>query len=109
MEYREMLNQTCEIGDKLQGSINDILLQEQYCAKMEILTIYLRQKREEAQLKLKYFREINDKFFNQSMKILELAIDNANVELAKSALDGVRVMRETYPEFYRSFNDNLFL
>lgn len=109
MEYQEILNQTCEIGDKLQESINDILLQEQYCAKMQILTTYLKQKRELAELELKHFREFNDKVFYQAVKILDLAIENANVELAKASIETIITMKKTYPEFYKSFNKNLFL
>lgn len=109
MKYQEILQETYQIGNELQDSINNIILQEQYCVKMQIITKYLQQKKELADLQLKNFREVNDKIFSQAIKILDLAIENANVELAKASLDTISAMKKTYPDFYKSFNETLFL
>lgn len=64
---------------------------------------YLENKREEADLYLNNFREFNDKVFKQAMEILDVAIETANAELAENALLTISTLKDTYPDFYNSY------
>ncbi len=57
---------------------------------------------------LEMFRNMNDKIFQQTMQILDLAIQEANVPLAECAIQTVNTMKDTYPQFYKSYVKQLF-
>lgn len=86
---------------------NDAAACKNYCAQAEIYRRYLINRREEAGLLMKNFREVNDKIFSMSMQILEMAIDSANAELAKASLELLETMRKTKPDFYKAYYKHL--
>lgn len=104
MELHVVLHDAIDAGNALLQYADNRILQETYCAKLEIYRHYLVQKRETAELYLKQFREYQDKIFHQAIEILDLAIENANVSLASAALETIRTMKNTYPDFYRSYH-----
>lgn len=65
--------------------------------------MHIQQNREISDLYLKQFQEFNDKIFVQAMQIIDLAIENANVELAENALETVELIKSKYPDFYNSY------
>lgn len=104
MDWQRILSDTCEAGDAMLAYSQRRITQETYCAKLQIYRQHLQNQRETAELYLHQFRSYNDKIFQQSVEILDVAIEYANVPLAQAALETIRVMKETYPTFYRSFH-----
>lgn len=103
MNFFDITNRTVSDSEAVLNSINDIVACETYCVQAEIYRTYLIQNREKAELFRQNFREKNDKIFSMSMKILEIAINAANTELAESALKTIETMRKTYPDFYKAY------
>lgn len=108
MDFKIISSNTYECGENLMNDVNDILEAERYCAACNAYRLYLQHNREKAELYYQNFREQNDKIFKQAIKILDIAIDIANQELAESAVDLIRTMKNTYPEFYNAFYRQLF-
>ncbi|MDE6087192.1 MAG: hypothetical protein K2G25_02270 [Oscillospiraceae bacterium] len=108
MDFFEITNRTASDSEAILNHVNDIVACEVYCAQSEIYRTYLMQNREKAELFKQNFRETNDKIFLMSIKILEIAIDMANTELAESALKTIETMRKTYPDFYKAYYRQLF-
>ena len=103
MKFELLANQTYIQGNNVLENAQNILEWEAYCAKVQVYIQYIKNKREEADLYLNNFREFNDKVFKQAMEILDLAIENANTELAENALLTLTTLKSTYPDFYNSY------
>ncbi len=104
MKFRTIIQNTYDQGQDVINSVGGIIECEAYCAQAQVYIKYLRNKREEAELYLQNFREFNDKIFKQAMEIMDIAIDSANAKLAESALETIKIMKSTYPDFYNSYN-----
>lgn len=102
-DFLEIIDKTTSDSEKFLNSINDIVASEAYCVQAQIYREYLIKNREKAELYRQHFREQNDKIFSMAMKILDVAIDTANRELAESALSLLEAMRRTYPDFYKAY------
>lgn len=103
MDFFDLINKTASDSEAVLNSINDIVACKAYCAQAEIYSTYLIQNREKAELFRQNFRETNNRIYSMSMKILEIAIDVANTELAESALKTIETMKKTYPDFYKAY------
>ena len=103
MKFELLANQTYIQGNNVLENAQNILECEAYCAKVQVYIQYIKNKREEADLYLNNFREFNDKVFKQALEILDLAIENANTELAENALLTLTTLKSTYPDFYNSY------
>lgn len=108
MEFQVIQQNVVSSGSDVMESVQNILICEAYCVQAELYRNYLRQNRELADLYLEMFRNMNDKIFQQAMQILDLAIQEANVPLAESAIETINSMKDTYPEFYKSYVKQLF-
>lgn len=108
MKFDVLLSQTCEAGDNLLNSAQNILTYQTYCAQAQIYRKYLQQNLEKAELYYQNFKTFNDKIFNQATEILDIAINEANTELAQCAMDMISTMKSTYPDFYHSYTKQLF-
>ncbi|WP_044973786.1 hypothetical protein [Ruminococcus sp. HUN007] len=108
MKYEFLLLKTCDAGEAVLNNIQNILTYETYCAQAQIYRKYLQQNREKAELYYKNFKTFNDKIFNQAIEILDIAINEANTDLAQSAMDMINTMKSTYPDFYKAHNKQLF-
>lgn len=108
-DFLKIINKTVSNSESVLNSMHNILVCEAYCAQTEIYCTYLRQNRKKAELYYHNFREMNDKIFSMSMEILDTAISEANVELAESAIKLVETMKNTYPDFYKSYFKQLFV
>lgn len=106
MDFYEILSDTISKGETV--SINNILTCEIYCAQLQVYRKYLAQNRERAELFLNDFHKYNDMVFKQAVEILDIAIKEANVELAQETLKTIEIMKNTYPEFYNSYYRQLF-
>ena len=107
MDFSYILYDTCNCSEQMKADAYNAVQAKLYCAKSEIYCRYLQQNRERADLYRSQFREQNDKIFSIACEMLDLAIDNANVELANAALNTVNVMKSTYPDFYKSYYSQL--
>lgn len=103
MKLELLAEQTYNLGNGVLDSVQNIIECEAYCAKVQVYVQYLKNKREEADLYLNNFREFNDKVFKQAMEILDVAIETANAELAENALLTISTLKDTYPDFYNSY------
>ena len=108
MDFQLIQQNTVSSGKSVLESVENILICETYCVQAELYRNYLRQNKELADLYLSMFREMNDKIFQQAMQILDLAIQEANVPLAECAIETVSTMKDTYPQFYKSYVKQLF-
>lgn len=108
MDYKTVLLNSVEKGDALINSSRSILECEAYCAQLYIYRRYMKQNVEKAELYYNSFREFNDRIFKQSIDILELAIQEANTELAECAMETIQIIKTTYPEFYNSYFNQVF-
>lgn len=108
MDFQVIQNNVISSGSDVMESVHNILVCEAYCVQAELYRNYLRQNRELADLYLEMFRNMNDKIFQQAMQILDLAIEEANVPLAECAIQTVNAMKDTYPQFYKSYVKQLF-
>ena len=108
MDFQLIQQNTVSSGKSVLESVQNILICEAYCVQAELYCKYLRQNRELADLHLEMFRNMNDKIFQQTMQILDLAIQEANVPLAECAIQTVNTMKDTYPQFYKSYVKQLF-
>lgn len=107
MDFFDITKRTVSDSEAVLNYANDAIACKNYCVQAEIYRRYLINKREEAELLMKNFRESNDKIFAMSMEILEIAINAANTELAESALKTIETMRKIYPDFYKAYYRNL--
>lgn len=98
------MQNTYNQGQDVINTVGGILECEAYCAQAQVYIHHLKNKREEAELYLENFRDFNDKIFSQAMEILDIAIDSANTQLAESALETIKIMKNTYPDFYNSYH-----
>lgn len=108
MKFDLLLSKTCEAGDNVLNNVQNILVYQSYCAQAQIYRKYLQQNLEKAELYYQNFKVFNDKIFKQATEILDIAIGEANTELAQCAMDMINTMKSTYPDFYRSYNKQLF-
>lgn len=104
MKFQTIVQSTYNQGQDVINTAGGILECEAYCAQAKAYIHYLKNKREEAELYLENFREFNDRIFNQAMEILDIAIDSANTQLAESALETIKTIKSTYPDFYNSYH-----
>ena len=104
MKFRTIVQNTYNQGEEVINTVGGILECEAYCAQAQVYIQFLKSKREEAELYLENFREFNDKIFRQAMEIMDIAIDSANTQLAESALETIKIMKKTYPDFYNSYH-----
>lgn len=104
MNFQTIIQSTYNQGQDVIKTVGGILECEAYCAQAQVYIHYLKNKREEAELYLENFREFNNKVFEQAMEILDIAIESANTQLAECALETIKVMKKTYPDFYNSYN-----
>ena len=108
MLFSSVLNDAYTASERMTDNADDLIQLHLYCAKCEAYCVYLQNNREEAKLYYEQFRKYNDKIFKTAIDILDLAIDTANEELAKSALQTIQTMKSTYPDFYKSYYIKLF-
>lgn len=108
MDFQLIQQNTFSSGESVLESVGNILVCEAYCVQAELYRNYLRQNKEMADLYLSMFREMNDKIFRQNMAIIDLAIQNADVTLAECAIKTVNAMKDTYPQFYKLYIEQLF-
>lgn len=104
MKIQTIIQNTYNQGQDVINTVGGILECEAYCAQAQVYIHYLKNKREEAELYFENFREFNDKIFSQAMEILDIAIGSANTQLAESALETIKIMKNTYPDFYNSYH-----
>ncbi|MGN0605545.1 MAG: hypothetical protein ACI4JM_03385 [Oscillospiraceae bacterium] len=97
-----------EASQAMQNYANDAVVQEQYRAALEIYNHKLQLQVELAHEFLKNHQEINAEIFKDSMMYLDIAIENANVELADSALKLIETMKKSEPEFFKNYYDIMF-
>lgn len=108
MDFQLIQQNTFSSGESVLESVGNILVCEAYCIQAELYRNYLRKNKEMTDLYLSMFREMNDRIFRQNMEILDLAIQNADVPLSECAIETINAMKDTYPQFYKLYVEQLF-
>lgn len=90
-------------GQAMQNYAEDAVVQEQYRAALEVYTRNMQMQAELAHIFLKKHQEVNARVFQEAIEYLDIAMEYANVELARSALKLIEVMQEKEPEFFREY------
>lgn len=108
MNFASVVFDTCISGEQLMADYNNVIQAKKYCAASEVYCKYLQNNKIEAEFLYSQFSVQNDKIIKTAVDILDLAIDNANLELAEAALKTIETMKKTYPDFYAAYYKKLF-
>jgi len=95
-------------GQAMECYANDAITQEKYRAALQIYTKKLQIQWDIAHEFMKEHQDVNEKIFKDAITYLDIAIDNANYELAESALALINVIKEKEPDFYQKYYKILF-
>lgn len=97
-----------DASDSMQYYANDAVTQEKYRAALQVYTRMLQVRWDTAHEFLKNHQEVNDKIFKDALSYIDLAIDNANYELAECAIGLINTLKEKEPEFYSQYYSIMF-
>lgn len=92
-----------DASSAMQNYASDAVVQEQYRAALEVYCRNLEMQQEKARQFLRQHQEMNAQIFREAVDCLSFAVDAADVRLAENALKLIETMRETEPDFYRSY------
>lgn len=92
-----------DAGQAMQNYADDAIVQEQYRAALEVYARKMELQAELANTFLRVHQETNAELFQEAILYLDMAIENANAELADCALKLIEVMKEKEPEFFRNY------
>ncbi len=95
-------------GEAMQEYADDAVVQEKYRAALQIYAKKLSQQWELSHAFLKEHQDVNKKIFEDAMYYLDVAIENADSELAESALSLITVIKEKEPDFFKRYYGIMF-
>lgn len=107
-ELKKAMCDLQDAGQAMQAYAYDAVVQEKYRAALEIYNHKLQLQAELAHEFLKNHQENNEKIFKEAMLYLDVAIENANVGLADSALKLLETMKTSEPEFFKNYYGIMF-
>lgn len=108
MDFSSVLSDTYISGEELAADYNNVIRAQKYCAASQVYCRYIEHNREEAELMYSQFRMKNDKIFKSALEFLDIAIDNANVEITEAALAIIETMKSVYPKYYAAYYNKMF-
>lgn len=97
-----------EAGNAMQCYAEDAVTQEKYRAALQVYTRKLQIQWDTAHEFMRNHQDTNAKIFKDAMTYLDLAIENANYELAECALGLINTIKEKDPEFYNKYYSIMF-
>lgn len=97
------LNDLCSASEAMQNYANDAVVQEKYRAALEIYRKKLELQTQLAHEFLRSHQETNERIFQEAISYLDIAMEYANTELADSALQLIKTLREKEPEFFECY------